>query len=163
VLGVVLTLAAALSLGVAIARSGVPGTYTVNALSSNVPGAATHTDPDLVNGWGIAAPPTGPWWVSDNGTDKSTLYDGTGAKLGIIVNILDGAPTGVVFNGDGGFPVTNAAGTTGSAAFIFAAESGTISGWNRPLDPANSLLGVRVPGAVFKGLALASNNGQPQL
>ena len=99
VLGVVLTLAAALSLGVAIARSGVPGTYTVNALSSNVPGAATHTDPDLQNGWGIAAPPTGPWWVADNGTDKSTLYDGTGAKLGIIVNILDGAPTGTESRG----------------------------------------------------------------
>ena len=40
------------------ASSGMPGTYTVHKLSSNVPGAATHTDPDLVNGWGITLPPT---------------------------------------------------------------------------------------------------------
>jgi uncharacterized protein (TIGR03118 family) len=158
----VLTLAAALALGTAVAGSGVPGTYTVNALNSDLPGAA-HTDPDLVNGWGIAAPPTGPWWVSDNGTDKSTLYDGNGVKQSRVVSILNGAPTGIVFNGGGGFTVTGPTGVSGSSLFIFAAESGTISGWNPAADGTHSLEGVTVDGAIFKGLALASNNGQAQL
>jgi uncharacterized protein (TIGR03118 family) len=166
-LGALLALAVVLSLGAAIARSGVPGTYTVNALSSNMPGAAAHTDPDLQNGWGIVASPTSPWWVSDNGTNKSTLYDGTGVNQPtppLVVSILNGAPTGVVFNGDGGFVVKNADGTkSNTARFIFAAESGTISGWSPTVDATHSLEGVTVPGAVFKGLALASNNGQTQL
>jgi uncharacterized protein (TIGR03118 family) len=166
-LGVLLTLAAALALGAAVARSDVPGTYTVHALVSNQSSEAGNPpDTNLQNGWGIAAPPTGPWWVSDNGTDKSTLYTASGAHppppAPQVVNILNGAPTGVVFNGGSGFPVTGSGGS-GPARFIFAAESGTISGWNPTADFNNSLEGAIVPGAVFKGLALASNNGAPQL
>jgi uncharacterized protein (TIGR03118 family) len=155
-------LVTALTFGATTARSGVPGTYTVNALSSNVPNAATHTDPDLVNGWGIVAPPTGPWWVSDNGTDKTTLYDGSGVKQGLVVNILNGAPTGTVVNGGTGFTVTEGS-KSGPARFIFAAESGTISGWNPTVDSNNTREGVTVAGAVFKGLALATNHDEPQL
>ena len=166
VFGAVLTLAAALALGAAVARSDVPGTYTVHKLTSNVSAeGANPADPDLQNGWGITAPPTGPWWVSDNGADKSTLYDRNGVKQGLVVSIVDGAPTGVVFNGDGGFVVTNPADSTksGPARFIFAAESGTISGWSPAADATHSIRGVHVDGAVFKGIALASNGGQPQL
>src|SRR4029434_5336843 len=62
--------------------------YSVHKLQSDVPGEAAMTDPDLVNGWGIVASPTSPWWVSDNGTGKSTLYNGnTGAKLGLVVTV----------------------------------------------------------------------------
>ena len=68
--------------------------YSVHTLASG-----PTPDGDLVNGWGIVASPTTPWWVSDNGTRKSTLYNGnTGAKLGLIVTI-PGHPTGIVFNG----------------------------------------------------------------
>jgi len=168
-LGAVLTLAAALALGTAVARSGVPGTYTVNELTSNIAGVGVNPqDSDLKNGWGIAAPsPRGPWWVSDNGTDKSTLYDGNGVKQGLVVNILNGAPTGIVFNGGGGFvvskPKPDGTVASGTARFIFAAESGTISGWSPTVDATNTLEGVTVSGAVFKGLALASNQSQPQL
>lgn len=151
-----------LALGAATARSSVPGTYTVHPLSSDRPGIAAHTDPDLVNGWGLVAPPTGPWWVADNGTDKTTLYDGHGVKQSLIVNILNGAPTGTVFNSGSGFNVTEGS-ASAPALFIFAAESGTISGWNPTVDAGNTLDGVTVPGAVFKGLALATNNGQQQL
>ena len=56
-------------------------TYGVHILQSDT---AASPDTDLVNGWGIVASPTSPWWVSDNGTHKSTLYNGnTGAKLGL--------------------------------------------------------------------------------
>jgi hypothetical protein len=32
----------------------------------------------LVNAWGLVAGPSTPWWVADDGTDVSTLYDGDG-------------------------------------------------------------------------------------
>jgi uncharacterized protein (TIGR03118 family) len=154
---------AALALGVTSARSDVPGTYTVHNLNSDQPGVAANQDPDLKNGWGIAEPTTGPWWVADNGTDKSTLYNADGSKRSSpIVNIVNGEPTGVVFNGGSGFSVT-ANGKSGTALFIFASESGTISGWNPNVDPANSVVGVMTHGAVYKGLALATRDGHPQL
>jgi uncharacterized protein (TIGR03118 family) len=154
VLGALLLLGVALTLGASSARSDVPGTYTVHDLSSDLPGVATHQDPDLQNGWGIAEPTSGPWWVADNGTDKSTLYTADGTKQGLVVNIVNGAPTGTVFNGGSGF-VVSANGQSGPARFIFASESGTISGWSPAVDATNSVVGVATPGAVYKGLALA--------
>ena len=83
--------------------------YSVHKLQSDVPGEAAATDPDLVNGWGIVASSTSPWWVADNGTSKSTLYNGnTGAKVPLVVTV-PGAPTGIVFNGSTDFVVTMAA------------------------------------------------------
>ena len=53
----------------------------VNAFAARVL-QSDATDSSLVNGWGIVSGPTTPWWVSDNGTDLSTLYNGTtGAKV----------------------------------------------------------------------------------
>jgi uncharacterized protein (TIGR03118 family) len=158
ILGALLLLGVALTLGASSARSDVPATYTVHNLNSNLPGVATHQDPDLQNGWGITEPPNGPWWVADNGTDKSTLYNAEGTKQGLVVNIANGAPTGAVFNGGSGFvvSVTDASGTrSGPARFIFASESGTISGWSPAVDATNSVVGVTTAGAVYKGLALA--------
>src|SRR5919201_41331 len=73
--------------------------YSVQALvsdSSAIPAAAT--DASLVNGWGLSAGPTTPWWVSDNGTNDSTLYNGAGAKQALTVSV-PGSPSGTVFNG----------------------------------------------------------------
>src|SRR5258705_3906332 len=66
--------------------------YSVHKLQSDVPGAAANTDPDLVNGWGIAAGPASapatPWWGADNHTAKSTLYNGSiRAKLRLLVDV----------------------------------------------------------------------------
>jgi uncharacterized protein (TIGR03118 family) len=132
--------------------------YTVDPLVSDngVPG--TVTDPDLVNPWGLAASPTGgAWWVADNGTGVSTLYDGTGAKFPLTVTIPGGAPTGVVFNPGSGFVVT-LGDDSGPARFIFASEAGIISGWN-PAVPSPPVSTVAVPaavreGAIYTGLAL---------
>ena len=158
VVGALLLLVVALALGTTSARSDVPGTYTVHNLSSNLPGVATHQDADLRNGWGITEPATGPWWVADNGTGLSTLYDKNGVKQGLVVTIVGGAPTGTVFNGGSGFAVsvTDALGTrSGPARFIFASESGKITGWNPTVDPTHSVVAVTTAGAVYKGLALA--------
>ena len=43
-------------------------------LASDIPGMAPLTDPDLKNPWGISHAPTSPLWVSNQGTDSSTLY-----------------------------------------------------------------------------------------
>src|SRR4051812_35846599 len=48
--------------------------YVQTNLVSDGAVAAAHTDADLKNPWGISAQPSGPWWVSDNGTHKTTLY-----------------------------------------------------------------------------------------
>src|SRR4029450_11490927 len=48
------------------------------------------TDPDLINPWGISFSATSPFWVSDNGTGKATLYNSTGVKQGLVVSM----PTG---------------------------------------------------------------------
>jgi hypothetical protein len=102
-----------------------PAGFTVNALVSDQPGVAPVTDPDLVNPWGLTSSAGSPWWVSDNGTNKSTLYNGAGAKQGLIVSVA-GGPTGTVFNPTAGFALP----TGGKALFLFDGEDGIVRGWN---------------------------------
>ena len=107
--------------------------YVVANLQSNVPGRAANTDPDLVNGWGITAGPTTPWWVNDNGTHKSTLYNGnTGTKITQVIVNVAGAnsqpadPTGIVFNGVAGdfrLDPANATSAPGSSSTARTARS----------------------------------------
>ena len=80
----------AVAAGSAHAASNV---YTVNPLVSDGGATAPSTDASLVNGWGLSAGPTTPWWASDNGTNVSTLYSGTGAKVALTVAV-PGSPTG---------------------------------------------------------------------
>jgi uncharacterized protein (TIGR03118 family) len=136
-------------------------------LVSDVPGRAAHTDPNLVNPWGIAHSPTSPFWVSDNHTGVSTLYDGSGAPVPLVVTIPPPAgspagtvssPTGQVFNGTSDFVIT--AGTKSAPAlFIFDSEDGTLSGWNTNVDATNAVVTVdrSSAGAVYKGLAIGSS------
>jgi len=131
--------------------------YTVTPLVSDVPGAAPVLDPSLVNAWGLTASSTSPWWVADNGTSVSTLYNGAGAKQALTVTVgTDSGPTGTVFNTLGsGFEVTNGT-TSGSSRFIFDGEDGVIRGWNPTVDGTHALFGAMGdPGAIFKGLAIA--------
>jgi uncharacterized protein (TIGR03118 family) len=135
--------------------------FVVHNLQSNVPGLAANTDPDLVNGWGITASPSGsPWWVSDNGTHKSTLYNGnTGLKVtALVVDVAgDGGPadpTGVVFNGSTEFVITGSGGAIAPARFIFDSEDGTVSGWNG--GTASVVKATSPDGAIYKGLAIGS-------
>src|SRR5207249_7851648 len=142
------------------------GAYTSWNLVADTAGAAAQVDPNLVNAWGLVAGPSSPWWVNNNQTNTSTLYDGTGAVLPLVVTV-PGGPTGIVFNGGSGFMVSD--GThSGPATFIFSTESGVISGWNRAVPPPAStqaLTGVDRSGvgAVYKGLAIASTAAGDQL
>src|SRR5690348_18330755 len=97
--GVVFAAAAAVIsiAGIANART-LASIYSVHGLTSDSTTAAPAADASLVNGWGLAAGPTTPWWAADNGTNTSTLYNGAGAKQALSVTV-SGGPTGVVFNG----------------------------------------------------------------
>ena len=96
--------------------------YKETNLVSNLPGAS-HLDPNLVNAWGIANFQGSPFWVSDEGSGKSTLYNGTGTPQSLVVTVPPasgtgkGTPTGIVANTD---PSTTDFRISGSpAAFIF--------------------------------------------
>lgn len=139
------------------------GQYAQRNLVSNVSGAAELTDSSLVNAWGLAFGPTSPAWVADNGTDVSTLYSGAVgstpvAKVPLTVSIPGGAPTGAVFNGSTGF-VVHSGMSSGPARFLFSSEAGTITGWSPAVPPPptsrQAQTAVTVPGAIFKGLAIA--------
>jgi uncharacterized protein (TIGR03118 family) len=119
---------------------------------------AALTDSSLVNAWGLVSSPTSPWWVVNNGTDTSTLYNAAGAKVPLTVSV-EGGPTGIVFNGTAGaFLVTGL-----TSRFIFATEEGTIRGW--PGTGTVAFVGVdqSASGAIYKGLTIATTESGPRL
>src|ERR1700694_896438 len=63
--------------------------------------ASSASDADLINPWGISLSSGSPFWVSDNGTGKATLYNSAGVKQGLVVSMPLGSEpvTGQVFNG----------------------------------------------------------------
>jgi uncharacterized protein (TIGR03118 family) len=135
---------------------------TPTNLTSDIPNVGTFNDTNLVNPWGLVASPSGPWWVSDNGTGLSTLYDGTGSPKSLVVAIPQwdgtpgGNPTGNVFNSTSDFQLS----AGNPATFMFATEDGTIQGWNHNVNPTTSVIEVNnFPGSVYKGIALASAGG----
>lgn len=129
-------------------------------LISDIGGVARITDRNLVNPWGMAAGPTTPLWVADNGADVSTLYSGAvngsiPAIAPLVVSIPGGAPTGIVFNPTDGF-VVHAGQASAPARFIFASEAGRITAWSPNVPPATQAQPeVTTPGAIYKGLAIA--------
>jgi uncharacterized protein (TIGR03118 family) len=127
--------------------------------SSSVSATAT-VDPNLVNAWGLSRASGSPFWISDNGTGLSTLYDGMGTIVPLVVTIppaMNGtppsAPTGAVFNYTQLFTVKPGK----PAIFLFATENGTIAGWNPGVNLTSAVLKVdnSQNGAVYKGLAIA--------
>src|SRR4051794_34348805 len=149
-----------------------PGRCARPHLRPDVPGSAELADPSLVNAWGLAFGPTTPAWVADNGTDVSTLYSGAVgttavAKVPLTVSIPDGAPTGAVFNGSPTAFVVHSGTSSGAARFLFSSEAGTITGWSPTVPPpppsTQAQTAVTVPGAIFKGLAIADTATGPQI
>ena len=135
--------------------------YIQHNLVSDIPGMADVTDTNLINPWGIAFSATSPFWVSDNGTGLSTLYNSTGMIQSLVVTIPPpagqagpAAPSGIIANSVAGFTATGSA----TAHFIFSTEDGTISAWS-----SGSVAALKVDfsssNSVFKGLAAGSSKG----
>jgi uncharacterized protein (TIGR03118 family) len=132
--------------------------YTNVVLDSNVPGHG-QLDPLLVNGWGLAYLSSGAFWVSDEGSGWSTLYDGSGnpQSLQVIIpaanGLYGGSPTGIVSNASQEFLVKG-----WPSEFIFATLDGTISGWSPISNPTQAIIAVNnnSTGASYTGLAITN-------
>ncbi len=149
-----------LGLAVIFVSSGALAQYQLKNLVSNQVGMATHTDPLLVNAWGLARSGGGPFWVSDQGSGWSTLYNGKGVKQGLQVVVPSesgsgpGSPTGIVFNGSKGeFKVQG-----NQAFFLFATLDGTISGWAPGSNANDAIIAVdnSASGAIYTALAITN-------
>ena len=151
--------------------------YAQHNLVSDLAGVADHTDPCLINAWGIAASPTSPLWVSANGSGLSTVYDGNGNSTALIVQVAGtagagspgrqcgktafgaGSPTGIVFNDTSSFVLGSS-----PATFLFSSEQGVIAGWNGASGASAQVMADRsAAGAVYKGLAIATRSAGPLL
>jgi uncharacterized protein (TIGR03118 family) len=152
-----LTLAGCLAMALMLANIAVAQSYSRKNLVANVSGKAPHTDTLLQNPWGLAYTPTGAFWVSDEASGFSTLYDGAGNPQTLQVKVPPsagthhGTPTGIVSNGSSEFKIN-----TWTSVFLFATLDGTISGWST-FSPNNALIAVRQAGAAYTGLAITSH------
>jgi uncharacterized protein (TIGR03118 family) len=133
--------------------------YSQTNLVSNTASVATTTDPQLLNPWGIAYLPGQDFWIANNNSGTSTLYDGQGNKNALVVtipgatknpngNCSPGCPTGMVANGNGSY--------FGGGSFIFDTEDGIIANWNGGIS-AVVAYDNSASGAVYKGLALLNS------
>jgi uncharacterized protein (TIGR03118 family) len=161
----------------AISADAQQNAYVVTPLVSNQPDKAAVKDPNLQNSWGVAfTPGASPFWIADNNTGLSTLYDGNGTIVPLVVTIpcptpagqgtscpANSSPTGMVWNPSSAFLVP---GTTLEASFLWASEDGTISAWTGGLSPNpdnahlavnNSVIPNATLGAVYKGLVFGTN------
>ena len=151
-----------LGLAVLLVSSAALAQYQLTNLVSNQVGSARHTDPLLVNAWGIARGAGSPFWISDNGSGWSTLYTraGVAKSLKVVVPSETGAgpgsPTGIVFNGSSDANEFQVQGW--ASIFLFATLDGTISGWAPQSNPNEAIIAVdnAASGAVYTGLAITS-------
>jgi len=134
--------------------------YVQTNLTSDVPGLATNLDANLKNPWGFSFTATSPFWVSDQGTNVSTLYNGAGVPQALTVSVPQApggpqGPTGQVANGTTDFALTPG----NPARFIFASLSGTISGWNPAVSATTAVTSfTATDSAVYTGLASGMGN-----
>src|ERR1700693_2499390 len=145
--------------------------YQLTNLNSNQVKAAGHTDPLLVNAWGLVHAPGSPWWVSDNNSGWSTLFNAAGVAQGLKVLIPTagngpdsptgangpGLPTGIVWSAS----TTNEFQVQGwPAIFLFATLDGTISGWTPQSNLNQAIIAVdtstsKTP-SLYTGLAITN-------
>jgi len=157
-----------LGLGLLMVSAQAEAQYRITNLVSNQVGQAKTIDPLLANPWGLARSATSPWWISDNDTGWSTLYDDTGTQESLRVLIPTqgngpteptglngpGTPTGIVYNGSStDFQVQGK-----KASFIFATLDGTISAWAPGVNANESWIVVdnSANKAMYTGLAITS-------
>jgi uncharacterized protein (TIGR03118 family) len=143
--------------------------YAQHNILSDIPGLADHTDANVVNAWGLDAGPTTPWWIADNGTGKSTLYNVATDTIPATFTVpgaggAQGNPTGLIFNGGTGFVVDNGVGSPAAARFIFSSEDGTISAFKgNPIVTVVPNANALAHGAIYKGLAIDSRTAGQHL
>jgi uncharacterized protein (TIGR03118 family) len=129
---------------------------------------ALLTDSHLKNPWGMSFSAAGPFWVSNQKDDTSTVYtvnqQGAVSINSIVVTVPQAGapmgPTGQVQN-----PTTNFVLNNGSpASFIFASLDGRITAWNGGLGTMGTAeVKITTAGGSYTGLAIANPAGGPML
>jgi uncharacterized protein (TIGR03118 family) len=174
-----LCLAGAASLALSAGPLASAQHYTQVNLVANTSGVAPVTDPKLVNPWGLSRTSSSPWWISDNGTGLSTLYNGAGTINPLVVTIPKANPNSKTFpNGTPTGTIANASPTDfllapgAPADFLFSTIDGTISGWNPSVGVAagaappstHAMVVVKTTdGSSYTGLTSATVNGNRYL
>ena len=174
-----LCLAGAASLALSAGPLASAQHYTQVNLVANTSGVAPVTDPKLVNPWGLSRTSSSPWWISDNGTGLSTLYNGAGTINPLVVTIPKANPNSKTFpNGTPTGTIANASPTDfllapgAPADFLFSTIDGTISGWNPTVGVAagaappstHAMIVVKTTdGSSYTGLTSATFNGNRYL
>jgi uncharacterized protein (TIGR03118 family) len=149
-------------------------TFIQTNLVSDISTLAPTTDPDLKNPWGMSFSATSPMWVSNQGSNTSTLYDPLASSIKVPLTVAiptagiggPAGPTGQVFNSTAGdFMIPASGSTTVKALFLFDTLDGTIQGWNPGSNggPGHSEIVATVQGAHFTGLALGNSGGSNYL
>ena len=132
--------------------------YAQTNLVSNIAGVANTTDPQLMNPWGISFVPGSDFWIANNNSGTSTLYDAQGHKDTALVVTIPGATKNPNGNCSPGCPtgtVANSNGTNfGGGQFIFDTEDGLVANWTGASNTAAVAFDNSTSGAVYKGLAL---------
>ena len=152
---VVAVLSAALVLG--LAGAGATQSlvaYNMYPLISDGPAVtAPLADTSLVNGWGLSASATSPWWTSNNKSNTSTLYTGLGSKNALTVTVA-GGPTGTVANANTAAFVISQNGVSSSSRFLFDTQAGQILGWAPTVNGTQAVVAVdsSSKGALYDGL-----------
>jgi uncharacterized protein (TIGR03118 family) len=133
--------------------------FTVTSL------VTTTKDPNLKNAWGMTYLPGGAFWISDEVTGLSTVYDANGTIVPLVVTVPaatsgKGSPTGIAANTTPGF-VVKQNGVSGPASFIFATLDGTISGWNSTVNATSAVIALNNSAtANYTGLAIGTSGAQ---
>jgi uncharacterized protein (TIGR03118 family) len=135
-----------------------PARYALRPLVSDGGVTAAHRDRSLVNAWGLAALPTGPWWVANEASDTSTLYTADGRKQLLTVSV-SGGPTGIAAYGGTRFLV-HGGGKSDPARFVYACEDGRIRAWTPTVptgwsNTAEIVVDHAGDAAVYRGVAFA--------
>jgi len=146
----------------------IPFYEQVNLVTDITGQGTSRVDANLLNPWGIAISSTGTFCISANHSGAGVIYDNNGQQLFAPPSIPTGflvpspgnsPPTGVVYA-----PAFTGTSLYGPSTFIFATEDGMISSWNTVSEVSVmatvTMADKSSTGAVYKGLALATDGGE---
>ena len=127
---------------------------TQHNLISDLKGFARHTDPNLVNPWGVALDEDHNFWIANNGTGKIGIVDRNGnpGKGEYRNNQFDLGDTGI----DG---IVRNESAALEFDFMVASESGQLFGINGDDNPKSGILFAdrTTDHAIFKGIAIVGD------
>ncbi|GGA53074.1 hypothetical protein GCM10011507_00170 [Edaphobacter acidisoli] len=141
----------------AVAQSN--STYQQTNLISDGAVQAMHTDPTLINPWGVSLGPQ--FWIDSAGSGFSEVDDASGNKAfavavpSVSAGATHGSPAGTVANNDS--TVFNIPGN-GSALFIFGNLDGSIAAWNTNTPQAVTVANNSAAKAAYTDIAIDKNS-----